>query len=79
MSRQSRYSFRNKRRSYSRFRRGTTGISILNGSKIIFTADEPTGGSHMTLTIAGYYNIDFDEAEKIKNRYEERKRSFCYN
>lgn len=45
---------------------GTTGISILNGSKIIFTADEPTGGSHMTLTIAGYYNIDFDEAEKIK-------------
>lgn len=45
---------------------GTTGISILKDGKVIFTADEPTGGTHMTLTIAGYYNVSYEEAEKLK-------------
>ena len=45
---------------------GTTGISILKNGKVIFTADEPTGGIHMTLTLAGYYGISIEEAEKIK-------------
>lgn len=45
---------------------GTTGISILEKNKVIFVADEPTGGTHMTLVIAGNRGIDFEEAEDIK-------------
>lgn len=45
---------------------GTTGISILKDGEVIYTADEPTGGVHMTLTIQGYYDIDYDSAEKLK-------------
>lgn len=51
---------------------GTTGISILKDGKVIFTADEPTGGTHMTLVLAGYYGISIDEAEALKkNRAKE--------
>lgn len=32
---------------------GTTGISILKDGKVIYTDDEATGGSHMTMTVAG--------------------------
>ena len=45
---------------------GTTGIAIFKDGKMIYTADEPTGGTHLTLTIAGNYNIPFSEAEKRK-------------
>lgn len=45
---------------------GTTGISILKDGEVIFTADEPTGGTHMTLCLAGYYGISISEAEKLK-------------
>ncbi len=45
---------------------GTTGISILKDGKVIYTADEPTGGTHMSLVLAGNYRITFEEAEKIK-------------
>lgn len=45
---------------------GTTGISILKDGKVIFTADEPTGGIHMTLVLAGYYGISIEEAEALK-------------
>lgn len=45
---------------------GTTGISIIKNSKVIFTDDEATGGTHMTLVTAGVYGIDTNEAEEIK-------------
>lgn len=45
---------------------GTTGISILKDGKVIYTADEPTGGTHMSLVLAGGYKISFEEAEKLK-------------
>ena len=45
---------------------GTTGISILKDGKGIFTADEPTGGTHMTLVLAGSLGCSFEEAERIK-------------
>ncbi|MDO5115150.1 MAG: ethanolamine utilization protein EutJ [Synergistaceae bacterium] len=45
---------------------GTTGISILKDGEVIFTADEPTGGTHMTLVLAGFKRISTDEAELIK-------------
>ena len=45
---------------------GTTGISILKDGKVVFVADEPTGGTHMTLVLAGSYGVDFETAENIK-------------
>lgn len=45
---------------------GTTGISILNNGTVTFTADEATGGTHMTLVLAGYHGLTFDEAEVMK-------------
>ncbi|MQL53312.1 ethanolamine utilization protein EutJ [Desulfofundulus thermobenzoicus] len=45
---------------------GTTGISILNEGKVVYTADEPTGGTHFTLVISGHYGLSFNEAEAMK-------------
>lgn len=45
---------------------GTTGISILENGEVIYTADEPTGGTHMSLVVAGNYKVSFEEAEKLK-------------
>jgi len=45
---------------------GTTGISVIRDGEEIYTADEPTGGTHFTLVISGHYNIPFEEAEDIK-------------
>jgi len=45
---------------------GTTGISILSDNEVIYTADEATGGTHMTLVLAGYYGIDQLAAETLK-------------
>lgn len=41
-----------------------------------FTADEPTGGTHMSLVLAGNYGITFDEAEKIKKILKEKGKFF---
>lgn len=45
---------------------GTTGISILKNDEVIYTADEPTGGTHMSLVLAGAKKISFEEAEALK-------------
>jgi len=45
---------------------GTTGISILRDGEVVFTADEATGGTHMTLVLAGAYGVSFEEAEILK-------------
>lgn len=45
---------------------GTTGISILRNGEVIYTADEPTGGTHMSLVLAGAKKISFEEAETLK-------------
>jgi ethanolamine utilization protein EutJ len=45
---------------------GTTGIAILKKGKVIYTADEPTGGTHFSLVIAGAKNITFEQAEELK-------------
>ena len=47
---------------------GTTGISILKDGKVIYTDDEATGGSHMTMTVAGHYNIPYEEAEILNKK-----------
>lgn len=48
---------------------GTTGLAILKGGKVIKTADEPTGGTHLSLVLAGNYRVSFSEAEAIKLDY----------
>lgn len=45
---------------------GTTGISVLKDGKVVYIADEPTGGTHFSLVIAGAYGKTFDEAELFK-------------
>lgn len=45
---------------------GTTGISIIKNGKVIYSGDEPTGGTHMTLVLAGSKKISFIEAEILK-------------
>ncbi len=45
---------------------GTTGISIIKNKEVVKVEDEPTGGTHLSLVIAGNYNIDFDLAEEKK-------------
>lgn len=55
---------------------GTTGISILKDGEVIFTADEATGGTHMTLVLAGYYNISIEEAEALKKDPKKDKEVF---
>ncbi len=55
---------------------GTTGISILKDGEIIFTADEPTGGTHMSLVLAGYHNISIAEAEELKKDISKEKDIF---
>ena len=55
---------------------GTTGISILKDGKIVYTADEATGGTHMTLTVSGHYNIPYEEAESLKRDKEKETEIF---
>jgi len=45
---------------------GTTGIAIVENGEVVYTANEPTGGTHFTLVIAGALKIPFMEAERLK-------------
>ena len=55
---------------------GTTGIAILENGKVVYTADEPTGGTHFSLVIAGALGISFEEAEELKKTPSEQARLF---
>lgn len=52
---------------------GTTGLAIFEKGKVVQIEDEPTGGTHMSLVLAGNYQIKFSEAEKIKLDYNRHK------
>lgn len=45
---------------------GTTGISIFKDGKVVFSADEATGGTQMTLVLSGYLGVSTAEGEQIK-------------
>ncbi len=45
---------------------GSTGIAVIEKGQVIYTADEPTGGVHFTLVIAGAKGIPFHQAEALK-------------
>jgi len=53
---------------------GTTGIAVLKEGRVVYTADEPTGGTHFSLVIAGALDISFDEAEALKVTASEQPR-----
>ena len=48
---------------------GTTGLAVLKGGRVVQTEDEPTGGTHLSLVLAGNYHIPVEEAEAIKQDY----------
>jgi ethanolamine utilization protein EutJ len=53
---------------------GTTGIAVVQDGKVVHTADEPTGGTHFTLVIAGAHRISFTDAERRKTDPTEQRR-----
>lgn len=56
---------------------GTTGISIFEDGKVVYVADEPTGGTHFTLVLAGANRISFEEAEELKKNPAMQKENFA--
>lgn len=55
---------------------GTTGIAIFKDGEVVYTADEPTGGTHFSLVIAGATGTSFEEAETLKKNPNEQTRLF---
>lgn len=55
---------------------GTTGLSIFEDGKVVYVADEPTGGTHLSLVLAGNYNVGFEEAEAMKMDEKRHKEVF---
>ena len=55
---------------------GTTGIAIFKNGEVVYTADEPTGGTHFSLVIAGATDTTFEEAEAMKKNPKEQTRLF---
>jgi ethanolamine utilization protein EutJ len=45
---------------------GTTGLSILKDGEVVYVADEATGGTHVSLVLAGRYDLTLREAEAFK-------------
>lgn len=52
---------------------GTTGIAVIKDGKVIYVADEPTGGTHFSLVIAGAYKLSFEDAEKYKRDFKNHR------
>lgn len=55
---------------------GTTKLAVIEGGKVVYTADEPTGGTHFTLVVAGALNLPFMEAEALKTNAAEQSKLF---
>lgn len=55
---------------------GTTGVAVVRDGTVLHTADEATGGTHLTLVVAGALGISFEEAEALKIRSDQQARLF---
>lgn len=55
---------------------GTTGVAIFKDGKVVYVADEPTGGTHFSLVLAGSLGISFEEAEIQKRDFTKHKEYF---
>ena len=47
---------------------GTTGTAVVQNGEVVFSDDEPSGGRHIGLSIAGHYNVTFEKAEAYKRK-----------
>lgn len=45
---------------------GTTGTAMIKDGKQIYSLDDPSGGRHVSLVIAGRLKVDDEEAERLK-------------
>jgi ethanolamine utilization protein EutJ len=55
---------------------GTTGIAVVRQGRVVYTADEATGGTHFSLVVAGSLGLSFEEAEALKITPSEQSRLF---
>lgn len=55
---------------------GTTGVAIIKNDQVVYTADEPTGGTQFSLVIAGAMGVSFEKAEEIKKNPAEHRRLY---
>ena len=55
---------------------GTTKLAVIQDGKVVYTADEPTGGTHFTLVVAGAMHIPFMDAEALKTNKAEQASLF---
>lgn len=53
---------------------GTTGTAIIRDGAVVTTTDDPTGGHHLTLVLAGALGIPYAEAEQLKTQPHEQPR-----
>src|SRR6185295_4797009 len=49
---------------------------IFRAGEVVYTADEPTGGTHFSLVIAGALGLEFEQAEALKKDYNQHRRLF---
>lgn len=49
---------------------GTTGLAVFKDGEVVYVADEPTGGTHMSLVLMGRYKMSFEQAEAFKQNPE---------
>lgn len=52
---------------------GTTGVAIFKEGRVVYVGDEPTGGTHFSLVLAGSLGITFEEAEVQKREFKRHK------
>ena len=45
---------------------GTTGVAVLRDGEVVAVYDDPTGGTHVSLVLAGHLGISLEEAEAVK-------------
>ncbi|MFT8318050.1 MAG: ethanolamine utilization protein EutJ [Sporolactobacillus sp.] len=55
---------------------GTTGISIFKDGQVVFSGDQATGGTQMTLVLAGYLDVSIADGEAIKRDRKREKENF---
>ena len=53
---------------------GTTGVTVMKDGEVVTTFDEATGGTHLTLVIAGHNKISFEDAEILKQDPKEARK-----
>ena len=52
---------------------GTTGTAILQEGKVVHVDDDPTGGTHFSLVIAGAYKMSFEDADQYKRDFKNHR------